>query len=66
MKYLITYHDYDIEDEFENISLLIKHIIEVFMDNGYFISRRLDNKRIIKLYEQEFGCYIHSYEKLGD
>ncbi len=66
MKYLITYHDYDIEDEFENISLLIKHIIEVFKDNGYFISRRLDNKRIIKLYEQEFGCDIHSYEKLGD
>ncbi|MEB8091861.1 hypothetical protein [Mammaliicoccus lentus] len=66
MKYLITYHDYDIEEEFENISLLIKHIVGVFIDNGYFISRMLDNKQIIKLYEQEFGCDIHSYEKLGD
>lgn len=64
--YLITYHNYDIEDEFENINLLIKHITRVLKDNGYFISRMLDNKQIIKIYEQEFECDIHSYEKLED
>ncbi|MES5812466.1 hypothetical protein ACNF46_003460 [Mammaliicoccus sciuri] len=64
--YLITYHNYDIEDEFENISLLMKHIIGVLKYNGYFVSPKLDNEQIIKLYEQEFECVIHSYEKLGD
>lgn len=70
-RYLITYNNYDIEEEFEDLDLLIKHLIEIFKENGYFISRSLNNNQIInnqiiKLYEQEFDCDIHSYEKLGD
>lgn len=66
MKYLITYNNYDIEEEFEDVSLLIKHLIEILEVNGYFISHRLKDNQIIKLYEQEFDCDIHSYEKLGE
>lgn len=66
MRYLITYNNYDIEEEFEDLNLLIKHLIEIFEENGYFISRSLNNNQIIKLYEHEFDCDIHSYEKLED
>lgn len=65
-RYLITYNNYDIEEEFEDLDLLIKHLIEIFKENGYFISRSLNNNQIIKLYEQEFDCNIHSYEKLEE
>ncbi|MDT0711063.1 hypothetical protein RM614_07900 [Mammaliicoccus sciuri] len=66
MIYLITYNNYEIEEEFEDLNLLIKHLIDIFMKNGYFISHRLKDNQIIKLYEQEFDCDIHSYEKLGE
>ncbi|MBF9298208.1 hypothetical protein [Mammaliicoccus sciuri] len=66
MRYLITYNNYGIKEEFEDLNLLIKHLIEIFMKNGYFISRELNDDQIIKLYEQEFDCDIHSYEKLED
>lgn len=65
-RYLIIYNNYDIEEEFEDLDLLIKHLIEIFKENGYFISRSLNNNQIIKLYEQEFDCDIHSYEKLEE
>lgn len=54
MRYLITYDNYDIEEEFEDLDLLIKHLIGIFKENGYFISQSLNNNQIIKLYEQEF------------
>lgn len=66
MRYLITYNNYDIEEEFEDLDLLIKHLIEIFKKNGYFIRRNINDNQIIKLYEQKFDCVIHSYEKLGD
>ncbi len=66
MIYLITYNNYEIEEEFEDLNLLIKHLIEIFKKNDYFIRQNLNDNQIIKLYEQEFDCDIHSYEKLGD
>ncbi len=66
MRYLITYNNYDIEEEFEDLNLLINHLIKIFKENDYSIRRNLNDNQIIKLYEQKFDCCIHSYEKLGD